>query len=173
MSKDYWMIMANNVDPELMPHWAEPDQGLHCLLWSVCPNTQGKYTCSTLFNPSQAEPGYALSLQTVQIQIIWFLKKPTDLDLLCLPLVCEFIATIRIKQSDWLKIRSGHGIFIYLAWQGLTYMNMYFFLFLHENIMFWVLIRSDLVRCPQWIPKTYTFCCGIKKSNSFWLKKEK
>ena len=33
--------------------------------------------------------------------------------------VCEFIATIRIKQSDWLKIRSGHGILIYSAGQGL------------------------------------------------------
>ena len=27
--------------------------------------------------------------------------------------VCEFIATIQIKHSDWLKIRSGRGIFIY------------------------------------------------------------
>ena len=31
-------------------------------------------------NPGPAEPGYALSLQTVQIQISWLLKKPTDLD---------------------------------------------------------------------------------------------
>ena len=33
--------------------------------------------------------------------------------------VCEFIATIRIKQSDWVKIRSGCGILIYSAGQGL------------------------------------------------------
>ena len=33
---------------------------------------------------------------------------------------CEFISTIRIKQSDWLKIESGHGILIYSAGQGLT-----------------------------------------------------
>ena len=33
--------------------------------------------------------------------------------------VCEFIATIWIKQSDWLKIRSGCGILIYSAGQGL------------------------------------------------------
>ena len=33
--------------------------------------------------------------------------------------VCEFIATIRIKWSDWLKIRSGCGILIYSAGQGL------------------------------------------------------
>ena len=32
-----------------------------------------------IFNPSPAEPGYALPLQTVLIQISWLLKKPTDL----------------------------------------------------------------------------------------------
>ena len=38
------------------------------------------------FNPSPAEPGYVLPLQTVKIQISWLLKKPADLDLHCLPL---------------------------------------------------------------------------------------
>ena len=38
------------------------------------------------FNPCPAEPGYTLPLQTVQIQISWLLKKPTDLDLHCLSL---------------------------------------------------------------------------------------
>ena len=37
-------------------------------------------------NPCHAEPGYALLLQTVLIQISWLLQKPTDLDLHCLPL---------------------------------------------------------------------------------------
>ena len=37
-------------------------------------------------NPSPAEPGYTLPLQTVYMQISWLLKKPTDLDLHCLPL---------------------------------------------------------------------------------------
>ena len=36
-------------------------------------------------NPCPAEPWYTLSLQTVHIQISWLLKKPTDLDLHCLP----------------------------------------------------------------------------------------
>ena len=36
----------------------------------------------------------------------------------------NFISTIRIKWSDWLKIRSGCGILIYSAWQGL---NSFFF----------------------------------------------
>ena len=34
--------------------------------------------------------------------------------------VYEFIATNQIKQSDWLKIRSGCVIFIYSAGQGLN-----------------------------------------------------
>ena len=33
--------------------------------------------------------------------------------------VCEFISTMWIKESDWLKIRSGCAILIYSAWQGL------------------------------------------------------
>ena len=33
--------------------------------------------------------------------------------------VCKFIATIQTKWSDWLKIRSGCGILIYSAGQGL------------------------------------------------------
>ena len=37
-------------------------------------------------NPCPADPGYNLPLQTVQIQISWLLKKPTDLDLHCLSL---------------------------------------------------------------------------------------
>ena len=41
---------------------------------------------SSFFNPSPAEPGYTLPLQTVYIQISWLLKKPTDLNLHCLPL---------------------------------------------------------------------------------------
>ena len=36
-----------------------------------------------ILNPTPAEPGYALSSQTVYIQVSWLLKKPTDLH--CLP----------------------------------------------------------------------------------------
>ena len=44
------------------------------------------FSIPDLLNPCPAEPGYTLPLQTVQIQISWLLKKPTDLDLHCLPL---------------------------------------------------------------------------------------
>ena len=33
--------------------------------------------------------------------------------------LCEFIATIWIKWSDWLTVRNGRGILIYSAWQVL------------------------------------------------------
>ena len=33
--------------------------------------------------------------------------------------VCEFDLTILIKQSDWLKCRSGCGFLIYSTWQGI------------------------------------------------------
>ena len=39
---------------------------------------------------------------------------------------CRFIATIRIKKSDWLKIRSGCGILIYSAGQGWRFIVKYF-----------------------------------------------
>ena len=52
------------------------------------------------------------------------LKKPTDLDLHCLSLNMW----ISIKMSDqvicWLEIRSGRGILIYSAWQGLIYCKL-------------------------------------------------
>ena len=49
-----------------------------------------------------------------KIQLIWICT-------VChLVPVCEFISTIWIKESDWLTIRSGHGILIYSAGQCLT-----------------------------------------------------
>ena len=33
--------------------------------------------------------------------------------------IYEFVSVTWIKQFDWLKIRSGSGILIYTAWQGL------------------------------------------------------
>ena len=50
---------------------------------NVC--TQFLFLSWAMINPGPAEPGYALPLQTLQIQISWLLKKPTDLDLHCLP----------------------------------------------------------------------------------------
>ena len=50
--------------------------------WLFTNSIRSKYC----LNPCPAEPGYILPLQTVEIQISWLLKKPTDLDLHCLPL---------------------------------------------------------------------------------------
>ena len=34
--------------------------------------------------------------------------------------VCDFISIIWINELDWLTIRTGRGILIYSAWQGLS-----------------------------------------------------
>ena len=75
--------------------------------------------------PSPAEPWYTLPLQTVQIQMNWLLKKPTDLICTVCHSVCKFISTTWIKQSDWLKIGSGRDSLIYSAWQGIWFPNLW------------------------------------------------
>ena len=96
------MVNANGVDPEQTPRFAASDLGLHYLsftpFWvSRLKQVNGKslirlqgckdifvlLLCVHGFNPSSAEPGYVLPLQTESIQIIRLLKKPTDLDLNC------------------------------------------------------------------------------------------
>ena len=52
-------------------------------------------------NSGPAEPRYALPLQTVQIQISWILKKPTDLDLHCLSFSI-WICINNLDQVIWL-----------------------------------------------------------------------
>ena len=59
-----------------------------------------RYISEWCFNPSPAEPGYALPLQTVQIQINWLLKT-TDLDLHCLSL-SMWICINNLDQEIWL-----------------------------------------------------------------------
>ena len=61
--------------------------GLHCLGMSFCHT----FWCSKILGhlpylePCPAEPEHILSLEIVWIQISWLLKKPTDLNLHCLP----------------------------------------------------------------------------------------
>ena len=62
-----------------------------------------------MFNPGLAEPGYAMPLQTVKLQISGLLKKTTDLDLHCLPFSMRFF------------INNLIGILVYSASQGLDY----------------------------------------------------
>ena len=54
-----------------------------------------------LANPGPAESRYAFLLQTVQTQISWLLKKPTDLDLHCLSLSI-WICINNLDQVIWL-----------------------------------------------------------------------
>ena len=65
-------------------------------LTSIC-----MWSLMWIFNPCPAEPGYTLPLQTVQIQISWLLKKPTDLDLHCLSFN-RLICINNLNQVIWL-----------------------------------------------------------------------
>ena len=85
---------------------ADPVRKVVCSKWKeVCP-----------FNPSLAEHSMpCLSKQcrsrSVGFRLIWICT-------VC-HLICEFLLKTRIKKSDWLQIRSGRGILIYSARQGL------------------------------------------------------
>ena len=63
----------------------------------------------------------AISDSSYVLTVYFQMKKPTDLDLHCLPLSMWIYSKIQIKKSDWLKIRNGRGILIYSAGQGLIY----------------------------------------------------
>ena len=58
-----------------------------------------------MVHPLPAEPGYALSSQTVYIHITWLLKKPTDLDLHCFALNM-WTSIINLDQVIW-KVDMG------------------------------------------------------------------
>ena len=89
--------MANSVDPDeavIISH----------LIW-IC--TVCKGICigqpNWKVNPAPAELGYTRPLQTVQIQISWLLKKPTELDLHCLQFSI-WICINYLDQVNWLAV---------------------------------------------------------------------
>ena len=68
------------------------------------------YEARFIFNPCPAEPRYTLPLQTVQIRISWLLKKkPTDLDLHCLPLY------MKLYQQSGSRNLIGWQLEVYVA----------------------------------------------------------
>ena len=113
----------------------------------ICPDVTywlGVLCFTILTNPSDLEVK-VMDLETIYVKSFW-LKFLTlvllNLDIHCLckqcrsrsvgfwrsqliwiytvwHLVCEFVLTSWIRQSDWLKVTSGHGILIYSVWQGL------------------------------------------------------
>ena len=80
-------------------------------------------------------------------------------------LVCEFISTIWINESHWLKIRIGHGILIYPAGQGLRKKKNSMKLKGKKlkKKMVWLRGRSALVRHFQLTPKSYIFNGKVRK----------
>ena len=67
------------------------------------------------------EPGYTCLCKQCRSRWVGFFRSQLIWICTVCHQVCEFIATIQIKQSDWLKIRSGCGILIYSAGQGLSF----------------------------------------------------
>ena len=97
-----WSAMALPVLP-----YSQANMFLFCFFPKI--STKQHILKNTLY-PCPAEPRYTLPLQTVA---------PDQLASKDCCSVCGFISTNRIKESYWLIIRSGHGILIYSAWQGL------------------------------------------------------
>ena len=89
--------------------------------------------------------------------------------------VCEFIATIQIKHSDWLKIRSGRGILIYSAWEGLTFQVLFSAFFqncLLQNLLCLISVHGDVITFRKHAYSNNTENFTIKKWNrsdkKFW-----
>ena len=78
-------------------------------LCCVCFKFHLQFSKRIHFNPSPAEPGYTLTLQTVKIQNSWLLKKPTDLDLHCLPFSI-WIYINNLDQVIWLAENLEVGV---------------------------------------------------------------
>ena len=77
------------------------------------------YNFAWQFNPCPAEPGYTLFCKQCKARSVGFWRSQLIWICTVCHQECKFVATIWIKQSDWLKIKSGHGILIYSAGQGL------------------------------------------------------
>ena len=73
------------------------------------------------FNPSLAEHDMPCPSKQCRSRSVGFWRSQLIWISTVCHQVCEFIATIQIKHSDWLKIRSRRGILIYSAWEGLRW----------------------------------------------------
>ena len=77
-------------------------------------------------NPCPAEPGYTLFCKQCRSRSVGFWRSQLIWICTVCHQECKFVAAIWIKQSDWLKIKSGHGISIYSAGQGLNFILLTF-----------------------------------------------
>ena len=124
--------------PDQMLHSVVSDLDLHCLLRPVCPNIKGYY--GNLCIPAHqyaSEKGSTLGSKFIPFRLTLLLLNTScpvlansvDSDQLAsssgsssssgsalfVIKYVNFYTKIRIKLSDWLEIRSGHGILIYSA----------------------------------------------------------
>ena len=109
-----------------------------------------------IVNPCPAEPGCTLPLQTVQIQISSLLKKPTDLDLHCLPL------------SIWIYINNLDQV-IWLAenWKWMWHLNLFSMTRLKLWNYFLLVSVTVLIHFHYVKSKTSLHC---SRQNAFFLQ---
>ena len=90
-----------------------------------------------------------------------------------------FSRAIRIKYSDWLKIRSGHGILIYSAGHGLTAARSKAVLLLRfffvcasvvSNMAFVLSVFVPILSFFWFLGQAVFHYCGISSVSSLFLK---
>ena len=92
-----------------------------CLSWGfTVQSTHYDHLKQSINSPLSCWTRYTLSLQTVQIQISWLLKKSTDLDLHCLSF-SVWMYINNLVQVIWLGENWEWGWHLHSAWQGLIY----------------------------------------------------
>ena len=128
---------------------------------------QNHFICSN--NLYHAEPGIiscfckqcrSRSVGFWRSQLIWICS-------VC-QLVSEFISTIWIKESDWLKIINEHDILIYSAWQGLRKLRYYI-----KAITLWRANRISPFMIPNHSLEPQYHCLYIFKKIHKKKKKKK
>ena len=124
------------------------------------------------FNPCPAEPGYILFCKQCRSRSVGFWRRRSQLIWICTVCnwVCKFITSIWIKQPDWLKIRSGCGILIYSAGQGLIKKQSIMLSILHKKFQqttFWNIFHIFPIKYYL----SYLADCVLRNSN--FLKKKK
>ena len=86
----------------------------------------------------------------------------SQLDWICTvcQLESEFVTTTWIKESDWLKIKSGRGILIYSAWIGLrTFLSDIISIFWSKN---YIDLLSNLIHLVE-------FPSALLESQILWI----
>ena len=129
----FWNIFIISPRKQVLTFHANGD---NLLEWQILFSGKNKKNVSNLLspelaqrvvmiNPCSAESGYTLFCKQCRSRSVGFWRSQLIWICTVYHQVCKFIATIWIKRRDWLKIRSGRGILISSAGQGLSSADFY------------------------------------------------